>query len=178
MESLWPDSGMRAASNSLRGALHASRRILAPDPKLGPRYLASQDETLVLCPEGRLWVDVEAFEEASAMTRRSQHPAAYLAASQLYTGELLPEDRYEDWMENRREGLRRLYLELLVEVTGLYKERQDYGQAIETIHRILSEEPNNEEAHADLMRLYAISGRQGEALTHYDRLREIFRTAW
>ncbi len=173
MEALWPDSGRKAASNNLRGALHAGRRTLAPDPRMGPRYLASQDETLVLCPEGQLWVDVEAFEAAAAMARRSQHPSAYRAAGQLYAGELLPDNRYEEWAENRREQLRRLYLELLVEVTGLYEERGEYGQVAETLQRVLSEEPASEEAHAGLMRLYTLSGRQEEALTQYERLRGI-----
>ena len=57
MEALWPDLGMRAASNNLRQTLHAARQAL--DPAAGSRYLASQGESLVLCPEGSLWVDVE-----------------------------------------------------------------------------------------------------------------------
>jgi DNA-binding CsgD family transcriptional regulator len=31
-----------------------------------PLYLVLQEEQLVLCPNGPLWVDVEAFEEAAA----------------------------------------------------------------------------------------------------------------
>ena len=53
----------------------------------------------MLCPEGQLWVDVEAFEEAAETARRSRDPAAYRAAIELYAGELLPEDRYEEWAE-------------------------------------------------------------------------------
>src|SRR5215213_10323271 len=56
MDLLWPDSGRRAASNSLRKALHAARGTL--DQAAGSRYLASEDESLVLCPSGDLWVDV------------------------------------------------------------------------------------------------------------------------
>src|SRR5829696_8982945 len=88
MNLLWPDSGRRAASNSLRSTLHAARNVL--DPALGSRYLASQDESLVLCPGGDLWVDVDAFEEAAATARRSRDPAAYRAALDLYAGDLLP----------------------------------------------------------------------------------------
>src|SRR3954463_9948491 len=54
MELLWPDSGRRAASNNLRQILHAARRALASDPTEGSRYLAGQDESLVLCPGGEL----------------------------------------------------------------------------------------------------------------------------
>ena len=38
----------------------------------------------------------------------------------------------------------------------------------------MAEEPTEEEAHASLMRLYALSGRQGEALAQYERLGEVF----
>src|SRR5215212_107093 len=41
METLWPDSGRRAASNNLRQTLHAARKTL--DPAEGSRYLASVD---------------------------------------------------------------------------------------------------------------------------------------
>src|SRR5918994_7391916 len=69
MDLLWPDSGRRAASNNLRSTLHVARKIL--DPSVGSRYLASEDESLVLCPGGELWVDVDAFEEAAASARES-----------------------------------------------------------------------------------------------------------
>jgi predicted ATPase/DNA-binding SARP family transcriptional activator/DNA-binding CsgD family transcriptional regulator len=170
MNLLWPDLGRKAASNNLRRVLHAARKVL--DSATGSLYLASQDESLMLCPGGQLWVDAEAFAESAVSARRSRDPSAYRAAIELYAGELLPDDRYEEWAENRRGQLRRLYVELLVELTGLYEERGEYGQAAERLQRALSEEPTNEEAHAGLMRLYALSGRRGEALTQYERLSE------
>ena len=170
MHLLWPDLGKKAASNNLRRVLHAARKVL--DPAMGSLYLASQDESLVLCQGGQLWVDAGAFAEYAVSARRSRDPAAYRAAIELYSGELLPEDRYEEWAENRRGQLRRLYFELLVELAGLYKDRGEYRQATETLQRALSEEPTNEEAHAALMRLYALSGRQGEALEQFEQLRE------
>ena len=90
IELLWPDSGRSTASNNLRQTLHAARRALAPDPTSGPRYLRSAGESIVLCPEGVLWVDTEAFEGAVAAARRTREPAAYRAAVELYGGDLLP----------------------------------------------------------------------------------------
>src|SRR5215203_5627364 len=170
MNLLWPDLGRKAASNNLRRVLHAARKVL--DLATGSLYLASQDESPMLCPGGPLWVDAEAFAESAVSARRSRDPSAYRAAIELYAGELLPDDRYEEWAENRRGQLRRLYFELLVEQSGLHEERGEYGQAAEMLQRALSEEPTNEEAHAGLMRLYALSGRPGEALRQYERLRE------
>src|SRR5918998_4024728 len=173
MEWLWPELGRKAASNNLRQTLHAARRAL--DRADGSRYLTSEGELLVLSPAGEIWVDAEAFEEAAITARRSGDPAAYRAAIELYAGELLPEDRYEEWAETRRQELRRTFLSLLVELAGLYEERgveEELEPAIQALRRALAEEPSNEEAHVGLMRLHARSGRSGEALRQYVRLSE------
>jgi DNA-binding SARP family transcriptional activator len=172
MDLLWPDLGKKAVSNNLRQALYAARKILARDREMSAHYLASEEESLVLCPGGQLWVDVEAFEEATATARRSRDPAAYRAALDLYAGELLPDDRYEEWAHDWREQLRRDYLELLVELAGLYEERGEYKAAIQARRRVVLEEPMNEEASAGLMRAYVLSGRPLEALGQYERLQE------
>jgi DNA-binding SARP family transcriptional activator len=171
MEYLWPEMGAAAASNNLRQTLYAARKALDPDPKVASGYLDSGGETLALCPEGNLWVDTEAFEAAAAAARRSRDPVAYGAAIELYAGELLPEDRYEEWAEGRRGELGRLYLALLVELAGLYEERGEHERGIGILRRVLREEPHREEAHATLMRLYALSGRRREAMLQYGRLR-------
>ena len=52
-------------------------------------------------------IDVDRFEQAAPRTRAaSKTPAAYSAALSLYGGELLPENRYDDWAEaeTRRAG--------------------------------------------------------------------------
>ena len=171
MDLLWPASGRSAASNSLRKTLHAARRVLEPDA--GSHYLVSKDESIVLCPKSVLWVDAEAFEEAATTARRSSDPAAYRAALDLYSSDLLPEDRYEEWADSRREELRRLYLGLLVELAGLYEKREEYGAAIEALHSTVMEEPTREEAHTGLMRIHALSGRRREALAQYEQLQEL-----
>src|SRR5215207_5737669 len=59
MDTLWPELGISSASNNLRQTLHTARRTF--DLSMGSRYLASWDESLVMCPESSLWVDVDAF---------------------------------------------------------------------------------------------------------------------
>jgi predicted ATPase/DNA-binding SARP family transcriptional activator/DNA-binding CsgD family transcriptional regulator len=174
MELLWPGSDAAAAANNLHYALHVARRTLEPAAlaNTASRYLRLRGDMLALCPEGPLWVDVEAFEEAAAAARRGREPAAYRAAMDLYPGELLPEDRYEAWVEERREELRGTYLSLLSELAALYEGRKAFGPAIEALQRVVAEEPSQEEAHAALMRLYALSGRRREALLQYEVLRE------
>jgi DNA-binding SARP family transcriptional activator len=173
MDLLWPELGLGAASNNLRQTLHVARRTLHSDPEIVSRYLNLSGEQLMICPEGGLWVDVEAFEEAAATARRSKDPAAYRAAIELYPGELLPEDRYEGWAEERREKLRQTHLRLLVELAWLYEERGEFEASVETLDEAVRQEPTDEQAHTGLIRMYAVCGRKAQALSQYGRLEEV-----
>ncbi|HEX7170917.1 MAG TPA: BTAD domain-containing putative transcriptional regulator, partial [Rubrobacter sp.] len=139
------------------------------------RYLGLEDGSLALCPGGELWVDVEAFEAAATTARRSRDPAAHRVALELYTGELLPDDRYEEWVETRRRELGGKFHSALIDLAGLYGDRGEYGRGVETLQRSLTVEPTNEEAHAGLMGQYALSGRQQEALAQYEQLSKVLR---
>jgi predicted ATPase/DNA-binding SARP family transcriptional activator/DNA-binding CsgD family transcriptional regulator len=172
MDLLWPKLDSEAAANNLHHALHVARRTLEPSAPTSSGYLHLRDESLALSPAGPIWVDVEAFEEAASAARHAREVAAFRAAIDLYSGELLPQDRYEDWVGERRAQLRRVYLSLLLEVAGFYEERKEFGEAIEALGRVVAEDPTHEEAHAGLMRSYAFSGRRRAALGQYERLRE------
>jgi DNA-binding SARP family transcriptional activator len=177
MDLLWPELGKRAASNNMRQTLHAARRALTSDPAEGSRYLASEDESLVLCPDGQLWVDVDAFEQAASTARHSRESTAYEAALDLYGGELLPADRYEEWAEEHRQRLRETRLSLLLGLAGISEERADYDSAAEALRGVISEQPTREEAHVGLMRVYALMGSKREALAQYGRLEEALQEA-
>jgi predicted ATPase/DNA-binding SARP family transcriptional activator/DNA-binding CsgD family transcriptional regulator len=173
MELLWPHLDPVAAPNNLRRTLHVARRVLGPSPSTAAGHLRRQGEEVVLCPEGRLWVDVEAFEEAAANARRSGEPGAYRAALALYAGDLLPGDPYEEWAEERRRELRETYVSLLLGLASIHEGRGDYGSAVEALREAIAEELTREEAHVGLIRLYALSGHRAEALTQYERLHQI-----
>src|SRR4029453_3461057 len=74
MDLLWPDSAKRAASNNLRQVVYGARKVLDPSSDSREGYLSLRDEQLILCPDGQLWVDVEAFVETAAISRRSRDP--------------------------------------------------------------------------------------------------------
>ncbi len=177
VERLWPGMNPEAAANNLHYAMHVARRTLEPAAlaNTASRYLTLRGDLLVLCPDGPLWVDVEAFEHAAATARRHGEVAAYRAAVQLYAGDLLPADLYEPWAEEKREQLRRSYHALLSELAGLYEEREEYGSAIEALRREGSCEPDRVESHANLMRLYSLAGQRHEAILQYEQLRNVLR---
>ena len=173
IEALWPELEPEAALNNLHRILHVARRVLEPElaPAAPSRYLGLQGDRLVLCPAAPLWTDVAAFADAATAARRTQDPAAYQTALDVYTGDLLPEDRYEDWVAGPREEFRERYLSLLVELAQVHEARGAYPAAIETLQRVVAAEPIHEDAHAGLMRLYALTGQRQQALRQYQRLR-------
>jgi DNA-binding SARP family transcriptional activator len=174
LDLLWPDLSPAAAANNLHQSLHVARKTLEPGAT-SFRYLHLRGDQLTLCPRGSLWVDVEAFEEAAEKALRTGDPAAYRAAVDLYAGDLLPRDRYEDWTEDRREELRRTYLSLLFELAALHEELGEHSRAIEALQGIVSIEPVHEEAHVSLMRAYAGTGQRYQALRQYEQLRQALR---
>lgn len=174
-ELLWPKSSPEAAGNGLRYALHNARRIFEPGLEGPSCYLHRRGNELLLCSEGQLWTDVQAFESAAAEAHRSREPAAYRAAAELYSGELLPEDRYEDWTQDRREELRQLYMALLVERAAAHEEREEIDSAIEVLEKLVTDERTHQEAHLGLMRLHSRNGRRHGAILQYEQLREALR---
>jgi predicted ATPase/DNA-binding SARP family transcriptional activator len=171
-ELLWPDRDPAAAANNLHQALFVARRALETAGLDGASAIELRDDALVLVGAA---VDVEDFEQAAGQARGSGDEALCQAAVELYGGELLPEDRYEDWCSARRESLREQCIALLLELSTLEGDAGDGAAAVRWLQRALVEDPLHEDAHRRLMTLYTTSGRRQQALAQYQRLRQALR---
>lgn len=178
VDQLWPDLALPAAVNNLHYTLHVARRLLAPDRTRAAGVLQLQHDLLTLAPPESLWVDVGAFEAAAAEALRGDDVGACRAALGLYGGELLPEDRYEDWVEERRVRLRTQRRDLLLAYAGLLEQGGDLRTAIETLTETIANEPLLEEAHVALMRLYLRAGQRRRATRQYEQLRGFVRESF
>jgi predicted ATPase/DNA-binding SARP family transcriptional activator len=173
-ELIWPGRAPGSARNNLHQALYAARRALDAAGLDGGRCLELKDDLIALCPSDRLEIDAVAFEEAAASAREEAHPAAYRTALRAYEGELLPEDRYEEWTSSRREALRELRVNLGIELAEL-EAPADQAAAIDALRAVLVEAPLHEPAHRALMRLYAGAGQRQEALAQFQELKRGLR---
>ncbi|CAN5520511.1 hypothetical protein BH23CHL2_BH23CHL2_28450 [soil metagenome] len=172
---LWPELDLDAGSNNLHQALHIARRTLGallPDEKPN-RILRLQRGVLSLEPPAPVWIDVDDFERRARDLQTDDDPSGFYEALDLYRGELLPDDLYEDWAAERRIVLHEQYLSLLDRLARLHVARREATPAIDALRRIVSIEPDREEAHRSLMELYALTGRRQQALRQYERVREI-----
>ena len=106
MDVLWRDREPAAAANNLHQAVHVARRALDAGRDRGARRGADAEAE----------VDVEGSSSRPRRRAGRGRPAAYRGALALYGGELLPENRYDDWAEERRDELGTLAAELADEL--------------------------------------------------------------
>lgn len=172
-ELLWPELDPDAGLRNLHQVLFAARRILEPGraARAQATVLPLRQQMLALQPAGALWVDVEAFQAAAEAAQGADEPATYEAALALYSGDLLPDELYEEWAAQPREALRETFLRLLGELARLSEARGELERAIAAWERLVAADAAREEAHVGLMRAYALAGRRQQALRQYQRLR-------
>jgi DNA-binding SARP family transcriptional activator len=137
LEELWPQLAVDAAVANLHKAAHHGRRALGDQDAVVVR-----GGLVLLAPSARVETDVERFEASSDAA--------------LYTGELLPDDRYAAWAEARRSSLRTLHLNLL-RAAGRWEE-------------VAEEEPADERAQRAVMRARFAAGDRPGALRAFERL--------
>jgi DNA-binding SARP family transcriptional activator len=169
IETLWPDADFEAGANNLHKAIHAARRALEPELKSGSssQFIITRDNIVTLRSPGDLWVDACAFERSAVEAMRSNDPKLFETAIDLYRGDLLPEDLYEDWAVAPRERMRELYIDSLFRLAKLREESGDYVAGIGLLQSLVTADPTNEDAHRRLMRLYATTGNRHGAFRQY-----------
>jgi predicted ATPase/DNA-binding SARP family transcriptional activator len=166
---LWPERDAASAANNLHQALYVARRVLSG----ASGALCCLRDDVVWLSEGAMpWLDIDAFDAACRRAHQTREPGDYRVAGELYRGDLLPEDRFEDWAEGPREALRERHLGLLVEYAEVLTARGEHTQVVDIMGAVTAADPFHEGAYRTLMTALAASGRRYEALAVFDRLRE------
>jgi DNA-binding SARP family transcriptional activator len=150
MDAFWPDLDRDAAGANLRKAVHFARKAL------GAHDVIELDEVVALT--GELSIDAEQFATASKSAR---DPEECVRAADLYGGELLPDDRYADWLDEPRKQLHAQYVRTLR--TGKLWDR------------IIAIDPTDEEAQCAVMQAALDAGNRGEVIRRFGELRERLR---
>ncbi len=163
IEFLWPEVDPSSGANNLYRTLHTLRQTL--DTALGPgtaeATLVFQDSVFTLMDA--IWVDVTEFNSLV----QAGDPASLTAALHLYTGDLLPDDRYAEWTFGPRDTLRRRQREARLTLATLARGTHEYSRAVALLTPLLAQDPADELVHRELMHIYALAGRRHEALRQY-----------
>src|SRR3954464_14027396 len=106
IDALWPDLPPDAGAANLRKAAHYARAALG-----SKEAVVLRQGQVTLWPDAELAVDAERFESEGKLALRAGVAEACAAVAGSYGGELLPDERYQDWAEERCRAVRALYLE-------------------------------------------------------------------
>lgn len=156
MEAIWPQLSPGAAAGNLRKAVHFARKAL------GAREAITTGPAIVeLFPGHDVTVDAQSFVEAAIAALQSSTASQAARVAARYTGELLPDDRYEQWAFDHRERLRALALRVF--------------KKAELWDRALAIDPADEEAHRALMNHAMERGDRTAAIRQFEKLRARLR---
>ena len=160
VESLWPEVAPALGKRRLRNVLSKLSSATGP--------LVVREATTLRLGKG-VEVDALRFESAArqaleAMSRgKGDGIAKALAAHRLYSGELLPEDRYEDFAIVARERLSWLHLRLLDAAAAAAGDAHDEVTAEHCLRAALEIDPTDEDRYVALARHLLSRGRRAAA---------------
>ncbi|GGU21819.1 ATP-binding protein [Nocardioides albus] len=178
METCWPGIDAQAAIGSLRVALHAARHALEPElaPRAASSYLVADGPMLALDP-ATVRIDADRAEEAGLAALRANGEAAdggddaLARALALFTGDLLPEDRYEPWTEARRDQIAELRDRLRLRLADVRLAAGEPRDAVALAEQVLAGSPADEAAHRVVIEAALRQGLRRQAVAQYHRCR-------
>jgi predicted ATPase/DNA-binding SARP family transcriptional activator len=177
LEALFPELDPQKASHNLHGRLSELRRMLEPHLKKGTnsKYIQSSGrQGYFFNKEISCEVDIEAFSQhieraqvAEGAQRWAEGVESYQKALDLYTGDYLPEDAYEEWTIAPREHWREICLNALLGQAECQARLGQYAQAIEQCKKAVAVKSTLEAAYRQQMLYHYMLGEPGEALRIY-----------
>jgi DNA-binding SARP family transcriptional activator len=172
---LWPESNLKKARWSLNSAIHVLRKLLSNCPaSVLENYILLEEGYYRLCPTVWVETDVDEFDVSYEQGRRlekahrtEEAAAEYEKAIELYRGDYLVEDLYEDWTMVERERLANAYVDMLGRLAVRYMESGQYQETIRACYKLLEKDRCHEDSYRLLMRCYVSLGLRGRALRQY-----------
>lgn len=174
LDAIWPDYEPDASLNALYKALHALRRTLEPELRLGRQsaFIDLSHDSIALKPHDGLWIDTDDFERMLREAETLADPRDHLrGALSLYRGDFMADERYIDWPVARRESLRAARRRATLTLARIDLERGTSSASIGLLEALLADDPAYEEAHQAIVRALLANGQRSAALQQIERCR-------
>ncbi len=185
MEMLWPDYDPHSAGNNLKAAVHGLRQILNNicEDENNFDFVLSIQGSYLINPSIDFWLDVEEFEKHYSQgqsyekeNRSTEAIVEYEMAKNLYRGDFLENEPYEEWTLLKREALKDTYLIILGKLADYSMSTGDYNSCIDYSQKILDKDSCREDAYRRLMCCHSRLGQRNRALRWYEICRRIIKT--
>jgi len=174
-QALWPEATAARLKNSFHVTLHHLRKTLGH-----PEWVVLQDDRYRIATGVSAFFDADLFEAEArkAMADPTVAPGSVEGLRSilaLYRGGFLGDEVVGGWVEDIRDRLRGLHVDLSLRLGQALEAAGEYHEALSIFQAIAAREELNEEAHRRLMASWARSGHRARALQHYQRVVELLR---
>ncbi len=166
--------------NTLKNLVYRARTMLQAELHDGgtPFILYSRGSYL-WNPDLPCTVDAEEMERlakaASAPGLPKERRLVLLKkAAACYGGDFLPDSGDASWVVSRAAYFSSLYINCVLKLCALYREKQKYGEIIALCEEAIVHVPFEESVHSALSYAYLGSGQSGKALQHYNYMTDFF----
>ena len=149
-------------------ALNALNKALEPNRPKGanPFFIVRNDYLYHLNPQAKIWWDVDLFETLAGKTDLNSLEEAL----SMYRGEFLSDNLYDDWVNNKREQLKKTIISVIEKLSDLLMDKGDFDQTIRVNEDLLKIDPTWEPAYRNLMIAYAGNENQAQVKVVYQRM--------
>ncbi|MEX1248064.1 MAG: BTAD domain-containing putative transcriptional regulator [Anaerolineales bacterium] len=170
----WPDFSSGKISSNFHATLWRVRQALG-----FKEAIVYEQDHYSLHPSFGIWYDVWEFESylkkagEEQLSKRARGELLKQALD-LYKQSYL-QDIFMEWTDRRREELRALYVDALLDLASMEAESKHYREAKLLYEKILGVDPYRDEVHLSLMKCLALSGAPSAAIAHFKQYRALLR---
>jgi len=107
------------------------------------------------------WLSGQSLEKSG---EAAQAVSEYHLAENLYRGDFLEDDLYEDWTLLQREALKDIFLSVVAKLAGDAFKADDYQECIACCQKLLAKDSCREDTYRQLMHCYSRLGQRHRAL--------------
>lgn len=170
----WPDFSTGKISSNFHATLWRVRQALGFKDAI-----TFEEDQYFLHPSIGVWYDVAEFEsyifqaKKPGLTQRERVELLKQAVS-LYSQPFL-QDIYMEWADKRRDELKNLHLETLIDLAELEAKTGKYREAKRLYEKVIDVDPYRDEVHLSLMKTLVESGAPSAAIAHFKDYRSLLR---
>ncbi len=180
IEAMWPDETSEQPEKALKNLVYRVRSAFAAkDVPNASQVVLYQGGNYCLNNEFSWKMDFELFDEnydkaLNEATPRCEAIEYALFAIELYKGDFLQEQAYENWILQFNTHYRSKYFSLIAVVLNMLKEEGRDDDIEDVCNRAFGIDQFEENIHLEYMQALVRQGKKSTALAHYGRMESMF----
>lgn len=175
IEYLWPDMDEERALNNFYVVWSAMKRSISPESiRETPCPFVEHVHGVCRVVQGRVVSDLDHFNEALSRARNARTAgdtdtelAALSSIADLYRGEVLPGDVYDDWFAPLRERYRHDFEDAMLRAAHIFEDRGEPHEGLSMIRRATAYDPWREDLYQAALRMQIAAGQRSAAIETY-----------